>query len=715
MQILDGLNPQQKEAVQHQDGPLLVLAGAGSGKTRVLTHRIAYLIQEYNVEPYNILAVTFTNKAATEMQERIERLIAQDSEELWMSTFHSIAVRILRREIGKLGYDSNFTIYDTTDQKSLIKQIIKEELDLDTKQFKPRSILNQISNAKNELIDVATYQQRVGSYFERVIGEIYELYQKRLKENNALDFDDLIMKLVELFREYELVLEYYQQRFRYILIDEYQDVNQAQYELVNLLAAQHQNICVVGDDDQGIYGFRGADVSNILNFEEDYPESKVIKLEQNYRSTKKILDAAYQVVRHNQGRKAKKLWTANDEGAPLEYYKARSGKEEAVYIAHQIEQLSQGELNYDDIAILYRTNAQSRILEEVLMKEGIPYRMVGGLKFYERKEIKDILAYLRVLYNPNDDVGLGRIINVPKRGIGATTVERLTNFASEQNITLYQAVQRVDEIESISSRFSNKVAEFGELITYYRSRLEELNALELTTELLDEIGYIRELEAKGTPEAKNRIENIEELLAGIEEYVESEGESNLGGYLEEVALVSDIDRVDDDAAAVMMMTLHSAKGLEFPAVFLTGLEEGIFPHSRSIDSKEEIEEERRLCYVGMTRAQEKLYLTHARSRKVYGQSSYNPASRFLDEIPSDLFADNDEQSVSSQSSAANKQSTADDSEEYTVGDQVEHPKWGVGRIVNTEGSGSDLQLSVAFPDQGVKELILSYAPLKRVN
>ncbi|SEM90710.1 DNA helicase-2 / ATP-dependent DNA helicase PcrA [Candidatus Frackibacter sp. WG12] len=716
MELLRGLNPQQKEAVQYVEGPLLVLAGAGSGKTRVLTHRIAYLIQEKGVDPYNILAVTFTNKAASEMQERIEKLIAKDSEALWMSTFHSIAVRILRREANKLGYDNNFVIYDTTDQKSVIKDIIKNELDLDTKQFKPRSILNQISNAKNELVDVDTYQERVGSYFERIVGEVYELYQTRLKNNNAFDFDDLIMKTVELFSEYELVLEYYQERFKYILIDEYQDVNHAQYKLVNLLAREYQNICVVGDDDQGIYGFRGADISNILNFEKDYPDVKVVKLEQNYRSTEKILDAAFYVVRNNQGRKPKNLWTDNVGGEPLQLYKAHNEREEAQYIAKEIlKNRANGDLDYSDFAILYRTNAQSRVLEDVLIKEGIPYRMVGGLKFYDRKEIKDILGYLRLIYNPADDVSLQRIINVPKRGVGATTVQRLNEFANDNNISLYEAVQRVDEISTISSRFSAKVSKFGAIISYLRQQADEVDALELARKLLDETGYLRMLQEEGTDQARSRVENIKELLTVIEEYVNEGDDTSIGGFLEEVALVADIDNLEDDADAIIMMTLHSAKGLEFPVVFLSGMEEGLFPHSRSLDATEDIEEERRLCYVGMTRAEEKLYLTHAVARRVYGKDSYNPPSRFLSEIPDDLFANQKKESQKKKLNKEEKSSKENSEKEYQVGEEVEHPKWGLGRIVSTTSSGKDLQVSVAFPNKGVKKLLVDYAPLKKVN
>ncbi|SJZ33855.1 DNA helicase PcrA [Selenihalanaerobacter shriftii] len=715
MNILSDLNPQQEEAVKHVDGPLLVLAGAGSGKTRVLTRRIAYLIQEIGVDPYNILAVTFTNKAATEMKERIEELISQDSREVWMSTFHSIAVRILRREIGKLGYNSNFVIYDTTDQRALIKDIIKNELNLDTKQFEPRSVLNQISDAKNELIDVKTYQERVGSYFERIIGDAYEKYQQRLKDNNALDFDDLIMKTVELFRDYELVLDYYRERLQYILVDEYQDVNHAQYKLINLLAKKHQNICVVGDDDQGIYGFRGADISNILNFEKDYPDTKVIKLEQNYRSTKKILDAAFQVVRNNQGRKPKKLWTDNDSGDAITIHRAYTGKEEAVYISKEIMQrIAKENLSYDDFTVLYRTNAQSRVLEEIFMKEGIPYRIVGGLKFYDRKEIKDILGYLRLLYNPADNISLQRIINVPKRGIGATTLERLSNFAEQKDCSLYDSVQRVDEINSISSRFTGKVQKFGEMISYLRQRADEINALELAEELLTEIGYLEDLRKEGTDQARNRIENIKELFTVIEEYVEKNEDASLGGFLEEVALISDLDTLDEDAAAVVMMTLHSAKGLEFPVVFLSGMEEGIFPHSRSLESTADIEEERRLCYVGITRAEQKLYLTHASSRKIYGRSSYKPPSRFLEELPKKL-CDSGTKSKEMKTKNTSTKSSDDNNGEYSVGDQVKHSKWGIGRVVSIDRSGADEQVAIAFPNEGIKKLLVAYAPLKKVN
>ncbi|MCK8825461.1 DNA helicase PcrA [Fuchsiella alkaliacetigena] len=708
MELLANLNAEQKEAVQHKQGPLLVLAGAGSGKTRVLTSRIAYLIQEVGVDPHNILAVTFTNKAASEMQERIEELVTKDSRSIWMGTFHSIAVRILRREIAKLGYNSNFVIYDSSDQKTLIKNIIKDDLDLDTKQFKPYSVLSQISQAKNELQDVQSYQQQTGSYFEKVVGEAYQLYQEQLKENNALDFDDLIMKTVELFRNYELVLEYYQQRFHQIMVDEYQDVNHAQYVLVNLLAAKHQNIAVVGDDDQGIYGWRGADISNILNFEQDYEDIKVVKLEQNYRSTQNILDAAFAVVKNNCERRAKRLWTENEAGPPLVFKQALNERKEARYVVEEIKKkVNNEDYSYQDFALLYRTNAQSRVLEEVFVKSGIPYRIVGGLKFYDRQEVKDILAYLRVFYNPEDDISLQRIINRPKRGIGATTLGRVLDFAQAKQCSLYEAISRVEEIESISSGYGSRVRNFVELMDYLRQRSQEVDALQLTEELLKEIGYIRQLQEQNDPKSESRIENINELLAVIEEHVKDEGDSSLESFLEEVALIADIDTLEDKSA-VVMMTLHSAKGLEFPVVFLTGMEEGIFPHSRCLDERESLEEERRLCYVGMTRAQKELYLTCAQSRKVYGNTSYNPPSRFIEEIPESLFNKQEEQQATS---------TADKAQHtgYTIGDQIKHNKWGIGKIVSVEDLGNDLKVAVAFPEQGIKQILASYAAMKKIN
>ncbi|WP_018249233.1 DNA helicase PcrA [Orenia marismortui] len=706
MDILKGLNKEQKMAVEHNQGPLLILAGAGSGKTRVLTHRIAYLIYKYDVSAANILAVTFTNKAAGEMKARIENLISKNSNQIWMSTFHSICVRILRREIKKLGYESNFVIFDTSDQRTLIKNILKE-LNIDTKKFNPRAVLGRISNAKNELVSEQEFE--VNDYFEEIVGQVYSVYQTRLKDNNALDFDDLIMKTVELFEEYPAVLDYYQEKFKYILVDEYQDVNHAQYKLINLLAERYRNICVVGDDDQGIYGFRGADISNILSFEKDYPDTEIIKLEQNYRSTKKILDAAFAVVRNNVNRKEKKLWTENSEGEALKLYKAQSGKEEARYISKEILKLKKKEdYSFEDFTILYRTNAQSRILEQTLIRMDIPYRMIGGLKFYDRKEIKDILAYLRLIYNPDDDISLERIINVPKRGIGATTFGRLNDYARQESISLLDAVYQVDKIDSISSRASNKVRKFGEIIKGLREEAGKLSVLALAEDLLKTTGYLENLKSQGTDDAKNRIDNINELLAGMEEFNQEDPEGKLGDFLEEVALVADIDNLDQDAEAVVLMTLHSAKGLEFPVVFLAGMEEGLFPHSRSMESEDEIAEERRLCYVGITRAEERLYLTYAGYRNVYGRTQYNSPSRFIGEIPDDLFRADEEDDNSEQKVETSQES------KFNAGDRIFHIKWGQGTVIAVGYENNLEKITVAFPNEGIKELATKYAKLTKI-
>ncbi|WP_027339389.1 DNA helicase PcrA [Halonatronum saccharophilum] len=704
MDILSDLNDKQQEAAIHNIGPLLILAGAGSGKTRVLTYRVANLIYEYGVSPVNILAVTFTNKAANEMKERVEKLVDKDSKGMWISTFHSICVRILRREIKKVGYESNFVIFDTADQRTLIKNILKD-LDIDPKKFNPRAILGSISSAKNQLISAQDYEEN--NYFESTVAGVYREYQKRLRANNALDFDDLIMKTVELFEEYPLVLDHYQERFKYIMVDEYQDVNYAQYRLVSLLAQKYRNICVVGDDDQGIYGFRGADITNILSFEQDYPDTKVIKLEQNYRSTKVILDAAFNVVSNNLDRKEKRLWTDNDKGHPLTLYKASSGSDEAKYLCSQIKELKEEEgYKFSDFSILYRTNAQSRVLEATLMKERIPYKIVGGLKFYDRKEIKDILAYLRVIYNPEDQLSLERIINVPKRGIGSTTVGRLKDFAQEEGINLLDAIYIVDQISTISSRFANKVRGFGELIEELKGVAKENDVLSLTEEVLKRSGYKKQLELENTIEAQTRLENIKELLASMEEFISGEVEASLEEYLEDVALTSDIDKLDEQADAILLMTLHSAKGLEFPVVFLVGMEEELFPHIRSLESQEDIAEERRLCYVGITRAQERLYLTHATYRKVYGSVQYNRPSRFLAEIPEDLFRGDEEIKV--------EEVVEKKGYDFGLGDRVIHQSWGQGTVISFDKSDGLEKVTVAFPEKGVKELALEYVKLKKI-
>jgi len=712
MDTLKGLNPEQKKAVKHHQGPLLILAGAGSGKTRVLTHRIAHLIYEYGVSPYNILAVTFTNKAAGEMKERIENLISADSKAIWMSTFHSICVRILRREINKLGYNTNFVIFDTSDQRTLIKNILKE-LNIDTKKFNPRAVLGTISSAKNQLISPKDYESN--NYFEEVVKQVYELYQERLKGNNALDFDDLIMKTVELFEEYPLVLEHYQERFKYILVDEYQDVNHAQYRLINLLAEKYKNICVVGDDDQGIYGFRGADISNILSFENDYPNTKVIKLEQNYRSTKKILEAAFGVVRNNIDRKDKKLWTENDEGQDLRLYKASSGQEEADYIANEISRLKErDDYSFNDFAILYRTNAQSRSLEQALIRKEIPYRIIGGLKFYDRKEIKDILAYLRLIYNPDDDISLERIINVPKRGIGNTTIGRLQDYALKEGINLLEAVYQVAKIGTLGARSTSKVRSFGEMINQFRAKAEELSVLALTEKVLDKTGYLKDLKLEGTIEAESRIENINELLTDMKEFNKEDREGNLGDYLEEVSLIADVDNLDKNAEAVVLMTLHSAKGLEFPIVFLAGMEEGLFPHSMSMNSEAEVEEERRLCYVGITRAEKLLYLTHATYRMVYGKSQYNAPSRFISEIPKTLFSLKKEKKDNRVKAVVKEKTKSVETGKFSAGDRVLHQKWGKGTIIAVAVDSGLEKATIAFPNEGIKELATQYAKLTKL-
>ncbi|AGB42183.1 ATP-dependent DNA helicase PcrA [Halobacteroides halobius DSM 5150] len=703
MDILGGLNPEQQEAVEHNYGPLLILAGAGSGKTRVLTHRIAYLIHHYEVDPDNILTVTFTNKAAEEMKDRAKNLLNLDRNLPWMGTFHSICVRILRREISNLGYSSNFVIFDTTDQRSLIKNILKD-LNFDTKKY-TTSVLRAISSAKNELISPENYEQ--GGYLERVVARVYPVYQERLLENNALDFGDLIMKTVELLQKEPKVLDYYQELFKYILVDEYQDVNHAQYKLLYLLSAKYNNICVVGDDDQGIYGFRGADVSNILNFEEDYTDTKVVRLEQNYRSTKKILDAAYHIVANNINRKEKKLWTEKKAGKPLSLYKAQDGRDEARYITNQIKSLVEGEdKNYSDFSILYRTNAQSRVLERVLLQQDIPYRIVGGVKFYERKEIKDILAYLRLLYNPNDDLSLERIINVPRRGIGATNFKRLQDYAQQHQISLLKAVNNVENIDSISTRFRNNIQEFGGLIEHFRKRKSEVSVAVLTEELLTETGYLANLKSKNTDKAQDRVNNIKELLASMEQFEEENQTGGLSEFLEEVALLSDIDNLDQEEDAIVLMTLHSAKGLEFPVVFLAGMEENLLPHARSTDTEQDLAEERRLCYVGITRAEEKLYLTYARKRKIYGRTQFKRPSRFIGHIPDHLFSeDNNETAVKNNRREAR----------FSPGDKVKHQRWGQGTVINVDDSSGMEQIKVSFPQQGVKALATEYAQLTKIN
>lgn len=636
MSIYDTLNPMQKEAVLHTEGPLLILAGAGSGKTRVLTHRVAYLIEEKQVNPWNILAITFTNKAAGEMRERVDQLVGFGAESIWVSTFHSTCVRILRRHIEYLGYTTNFSIYDSDDQKTLMKQVFKA-MDVDTKQFKERSVLGTISSAKDKLIGPEEFLLNAGQDFrQRRIGEIYKEYQKRLKKNNALDFDDLIVKTVELFQNNSEVLNYYQERFKYIMVDEYQDTNLAQFKLVSLLASKYRNLCVVGDDDQSIYRFRGADIGNILSFEETFPGAKVIKLEQNYRSTQNILNAANGVIRHNRGRKDKTLWTANGEGNLIRFKQFDTAREEADFVAREIRDSGYA---CQDQAVLYRTNAQSRLLEERCIFYNVPYRLVGGVNFYQRKEIKDILAYLKTIANGVDDLSVLRIINVPKRGIGATTMGKVTIFASEHGLSLYDALREARQIPGIGKAAEKIMAFIGQMESFRaRAQSEDYTIQDLIEGIMDETGYQQELESEGEVESQTRLENIEELVNKAVSYEEDSEHPTLDEFLEQVALVADIDNMDESENRVTLMTLHSAKGLEFPKVYLVGLEDGLFPSMMSInsDDKTDMEEERRLCYVGITRAKNELVVTSARQRMVNGETRYCKPSRFLEEVPGEL-------------------------------------------------------------------------------
>lgn len=736
MSIYDTLNSQQQEAVFHTDGPVLILAGAGSGKTRVLTHRIAYLMEEKGVNPWNIMAITFTNKAAEEMRERVDTLIGFGSESVWVSTFHSSCVRILRRYIDRLGYSHNFTIYDTDDQKTLMKDICKR-LEIDTKVYKERAIMSAISSAKDELISPEEYElNTMGDFGKKKIAQAYKEYQKQLKKNNALDFDDLIVKTVELFQACPDVLEYYQERFKYIMVDEYQDTNTAQFKFVSLLASKYQNLCVVGDDDQSIYKFRGANIGNILGYEKIFPNAKVIKLEQNYRSTQNILNSANEVIRNNLGRKDKTLWTDNDEGALLHFRQFMNGYEEAEYIVGDISRrVREGECGYKDCAILYRTNAQSRIFEEKFLMSNIPYKMVGGVNFYARKEIKDLLAYLKTVDNARDDIAVRRIINVPKRGIGLTTITRVQDYADHNGISFYDALRVADEIPSLG-RGAGKIQPFVTFIQSLRSKLEYLSVTELLNDIIEETGYVDDLKAEDTDEANARIENIDELVTKVVTYEEGTDTPSLSEFLEEVALIADIDTVDTNSDRVLMMTLHSAKGLEFPNVYMAGMEDGIFPSYMTIvgDDPTELEEERRLCYVGITRAMKDLTLTCAQQRMIRGETQYNKVSRFIREIPRELVdmgRDFQEKKVKDiplpsgfqqmrqafKSQAFQpRQFEVKKSEglSYGVGDTVKHMKFGVGIVENIVEGGKDYEVTVNFDKAGVKKMFASFAKLKKI-
>ena len=749
------LNPKQKEAVFCTEGPLLILAGAGSGKTRVLTYRIAHLIEDEGVNPWNIMAITFTNKAAGEMRERVDQQVQFGSESIWVSTFHSSCVRILRRHIDFLGYDTSFSIYDTDDQKTLLKQILKA-MQLDSKLFKERAVLSQISNAKNELITPEEFLlNNSGDYHDRKVGEVYQEYQKRLKQNNALDFDDLIMKTVELFQNNPQVLEYYQERFRYIMVDEYQDTNTAQFRLIDLLAGKYKNLCVVGDDDQSIYKFRGANIGNILNFEQAFPGATVIKLEQNYRSTQNILDAANAVIRNNRGRKEKTLWTANGEGDKIRFKQFDQSYEEADFIVKDI--LAKG-YPYEDCAVLYRTNAQSRLLEEKCIAYNVPYRLVGGVNFYQRKEIKDVLAYLKTIANGRDDLAVSRIVNVPKRGIGATSIGKVTIFASANGYSLYDAMLRAKVVPGLG-KAAEKIGTFTDFIEEMRGRMkqEDYTIKQLLEDVLEESGYRRELEAEGEVEGQSRLENVEELVNKAVAYWEKAEEPSLDEFLEEVALVADVDQLDQSEARVTLMTLHSAKGLEFPNVYLAGMEDGLFPSYMTITSDDptEVEEERRLCYVGITRAREHLTLTSARMRMTRGETQYHKVSRFVKEIPKSLLngmvreerprkeepikdLGNVKQNFSRKpygggSSAPaggmpyNKSFSLGQKKTqqfgggtklgrltYAEGDRVRHVKFGEGLVKQIVSGGRDYEVTVDFDDFGTKKMFASFAKLQKL-
>ena len=736
-----GLNPQQAEAVINTEGPMLIMAGAGSGKTKVLTCRVANLLQK-GVRPYRILAITFTNKAAAEMRERVNNMSGPAAKDVWLFTFHAFCARFLRMEIDKLpGYGGNFAIYDTADSQNLIKQILKE-MNLDDKRFQPSGILSRISNAKNALQDAAAFARQAGDFYEQKVADIYSRYEQKLQLNNALDFDDLLMLSIKLLQENKEVREKYQDRFDYLLVDEYQDTNHAQYLLTKFLAAKHRNICVVGDADQSIYGWRGADIQNILDFEKDYPDAKVIKLEQNYRSTQIILDAANAVIENNTGRKPKNLWTENKSGADIIYFQAVDERDEARFVIEQLQNLQRTEnKKLGDMAILYRTNTQSRIFEEMLIKSGISYNMVGGLKFYERKEIKDIIAYLRVIFNPADSLSLLRIINVPKRGIGDASLAKIQAYAAANNVSLFEAVSNAAVIDGLSSRFVSKLDDLAGIIFELMNLANEAPVEDLIDRVLRDTGYLEELENERTPQAQSRIDNLHELISVAQEFAASEEENNLENFLAHVALVSDIDDTELGEDAITLMTLHSSKGLEFPVVFLVGMEEGLFPHARTLMDETEIEEERRLCYVGITRAKEKLFLSSTKMRTIYGNTVTYPPSRFLQEIPARLvktikrqerFSALENFKQVSEKYSARPQKPASTfnphsfmpqkpaaaaggtGTRFNTGDRVSHNRWGEGMVVSVKDSPDGQEVKVAFAGAGVRSLLTKYAVLKKL-
>ena len=741
--ILKGLNPQQKKAVQITEGPLLVVAGAGSGKTSVLTRRIAYLVAEKGIAPWNILAITFTNKAATEMKEREYKLLGQQADSIWMSTFHALCVRILRRDAEKIGYSSNFSIADSAEQLTLIKHIQKEQ-NINPKMYEPRRILAAISNGKNDLLTPDAFSASAASPFEKITAQVYQEYQKRLKNDQIMDFDDLIMQTLVLFKKDPTVLHYYQNKFRYLLVDEYQDTNQAQYELCHALAAQYKNICVVGDADQSIYGWRGANMENIMNFEQDYHDDGVqtVKLEQNYRSTGHILAAANAVIKNNRNRKAKKLWTDQGDGAKVTYYRAQSGDDEAHFIIAKIqEEVKEKKRSYHDFVVLYRTNAQSRTVEESFVKSNVPYQIVGGHKFYDRKEIMDIMAYLKLVANPSDSMSFNRIINTPKRGIGPVSVRRFMDFARDNNLSILGAFDHIS-MSGVTARAAAKLSDFGAKLRDAINFAKDHTVTGLTEKILQDFGYTAALKAEHTIEAETRLENLDEFLSVTkrfdDEYEENDDENALSDFLAEVSLLSDQDDLANNDDQVALMTLHAAKGLEFPVVFLVGMEDGLFPLSRALMEDDQLEEERRLAYVGITRAKRELFLTNAYSRMMYGRMQNNPPSRFLEEIDqNDLniensvpitmtsdnfqtetapFANSDERARAQVYTPKVKPAGAVGAEKkgWNVGDQVEHKSWGRGVVTKVNGKGEDMELDIAFSGKGIKRLLAAFAPIKKV-
>ena len=722
--LVKNMNSEQSEAVRTTEGPLLIMAGAGSGKTRVLTHRIAYLLDEKDVSPYNILAITFTNKAAKEIKARVEHRVGEEAQVIWMSTFHSMCVRILRRDADRIGIERNFTIIDPTDQKSVIKDVLKSE-NIDSKRFEPRMFIGAISNLKNELKTPEDAQKEANDFHSQMVATVYKGYQRQLSRNEALDFDDLIMTTINLFERVPETLEYYQNKFQYIHVDEYQDTNKAQYTLVKLLANKFKNLCVVGDSDQSIYGWRGADIQNILSFEEDYPEAKTIFLEQNYRSTKNILNAANEVIKHNSERKPKGLWTANSGGDKIQYYEAMTERDEAEYVVKEIMKHQRSGKKYSEMAILYRTNAQSRVLEETFMKSNIPYTMVGGQKFYDRKEIKDLLSYLRVIANSNDDISLQRIINVPKRGIGPSSVEKIQTYALQNNISMFDALAEVDFI-GLSKKVTQECISFYEMIQNLIKEQEFLEISEIVDEVLQKSGYRDMLDREQSIESRSRLENLDEFMSVPKDYEENTPleEQSLINFLTDLSLVADIDEADTQNG-VTLMTMHSAKGLEFPIVFIMGMEESLFPHIRAIKSEDdhEMEEERRICYVAITRAEELLYITNATTRMLFGRSQSNMPSRFLKEIPEDLLDSHTGQKrqtiypksqpkrgFSKRTTSTKKQVSSSD---WKVGDKVMHKAWGEGMVSNVNEKNGSVELDIIFKSEGPKRLLAQFAPITK--